>query len=191
MDEALREKAIQIARNFKEAGEMVYQAPYPELAARQLMEQRADVRADRIRELIRSRNMPKVVWAVLNRLAQHMLREREPLPGELADWMAERLAGNLEQPAKGDDRHANRDMIVVETVDQLVRFYKIRPLQNKEVSRKTDNRPTSACDVVAEVWGLTYDTVAKIWQKHDRQLMSRLSETHPPWSALDIRKFTD
>ena len=154
MDEALREKAIQIARNFKEAGKLAYQAPYPELAARLLMDQRAALRDDWIRKLIRDRNMPKVAWAVLNRLAQHMLRAREPLPGELADWMAERLAGNLEQPAKGDDRHANRDMIVVETVDVLVRHYNIRPLRNKEVSRKTANPPTSACHVVAKAWGL-------------------------------------
>ena len=92
MDEALYEKAIQIARNAKEGGKMAYQAPYPELVARQLMEQRADFRADCIRKLIRSRNKPKVAWAVLNRLAQHMLRARAcqvSLPiGWPNDWPA-------------------------------------------------------------------------------------------------------
>ena len=115
--------------------------------------------------LISESKETKVAWDALDLIAQDLLREGKPLPPALAEWVADVLADQLvkkkeqrwPRPDKGAHRVAHRNGRLCILISEL------RYLFDFNATRRYDDPPESACDVVAAAMDMPYKTVEKIW----------------------------
>jgi len=112
----------------------------------------------------------KEAWDALNLIAQALLRAGQPLPPELAEWIADVLADQSVErkkekrrprPARDPRRQHNRNLLLCLLVGYLVRLCDLK------ATRNDSDPPRSACDVVAAATGLSYKRVEGIWGKRD------------------------
>lgn len=106
-----------------------------------------------------------VAWDSLNLIAARLLRDGESLPTELAQWVADRLAGERLRPTKrGQDPDANhgRDRGIVDAVQWLVTSG-FTATRSKNRGSEANFEGGSACDAVAMAANLSYSRVEAIW----------------------------
>ena len=104
-------------------------------------------------------------WEELFALAAALRDRDEPLPCELADFMADvALERRRLRRRPGMQVTSGRDAAVILGVRHLQRS----PLQLKATRQKHDPKRRSACDVVAEAFGLSYGNTERIWRARDR-----------------------
>lgn len=99
------------------------------------------------------------VWFI----AQTLLRRRERLPDELAEWLADVMAGELRRPSTGVRKYRERDRVITLAVHHLGIRFGLNLKQSKSGER-------GAYDVVGEAFGLSPKMVDKIWGQRDRVL---------------------
>ena len=126
--------------------------------------QDAGGRAERMTALIATAETKKFAWDTLSRLAQHVLRAGEPVPVELATWVADVLAGQRKRPAKDGDPRGGRDAAMLACLDRLIHGHGLAPTRNQA------SPPESACDAVASAWSLSYKAVERVYL-HGRQTL--------------------
>ena len=148
-----------------------------------------------IQESVGNRN----TWDELNLIAQETLRSRKPLPDDLAEWVADVLAGKRPRPMLRRSRHSDsvgkaasasrsrqldpggskylQNMIIVTAIERLVtKGY--RPT-TRNSSRGNRCRPEggSICDAVGVAFAMgAYKTVEALWTEHKRREKDVLQE---------------
>ena len=100
-------------------------------AAVHYLAQDAGGRAERMTALIATAETKKFAWDTLSRLAQHVLRAGEPVPVELATWVADVLAGQRKRPAKDGDPCGGRDAAMLACLGRLIRDHGLAPTRNQ------------------------------------------------------------
>ncbi len=125
--------------------------------------------------LITESQETQVAWDSLNQIAQDLLREGKPLPPELAEWVADVLADQwVEEKRKKERRRRrprggarslqNRNRQLCVLVSQLMCLFDFA------ATRRWEDPPESACDVVAAAVGLSYKQVERIWNEREHDL---------------------
>lgn len=109
----------------------------------------------------------KIEWNELMVVAAYALRKRE-VPDALADWLADVLEGKRKRPKGGAKTTSGRDLLLARMVDTLCDNLGIQPTRNKAMKPTCDDDllKRSACDAVAEVVHLSYETVEKTWYEY-------------------------
>ena len=129
----------------------------------------------------------KGAWDGLNLIAQNLLREGQPLPPELAEWVADVLADQLvakkgqkrrPRPGRGLRRWFNRDLLLCLLVSQLICLFDLN------ATRNAGDPLLTACDVAAAAQGLSYKTVEKIWNNREPGMKSLFSS----WDKQKLRE---
>ena len=123
-------------------------------------------------------------WIALRMVAAELLRNHEPLPDALADWLAEVLEGKRTKPGRKPGKswyaHNSRDIWIGYAVSMLS-ILGMSPTRNEASPHE------SACDAVSQVVGerlsqsLSYAAVVSIWRK------LRATDIHlpAPWEVWD------
>ena len=126
----------------------------------------AEIREDLLRDLIWCSEEIAAAWDGLNLIAENLLQEGNPLPPNLAKWVADRLAERRPRPTKrGPDPDANlpRNLAVMVAVRQLVN-HEMRPTRRRRLVNNTACfKGGSACDAVGIAAGMSYKNVEAIW----------------------------
>lgn len=121
-------------------------------------------------------------WDSVNILAQQLLKDRVPLPGMLADWVADRLAGERPQPSKrGQNQLSNygRDILIVNCVSFVRLRESITVTRDGDAKIRVELLPEekrgrgcaeggSACDVAAKAFCVGYRRVVQIWGDREK-----------------------
>ena len=146
------ERAVSVARTFRK-----FQDEYPgpdlsALAPHVLINDPPEVLSHNLRVLIQRPENPKTAFETLKAIAVMMLRERQSLPPDLADWIADVLDGKRRKPAKGGDTLGVRDLVIQFAIHFIVRQFGLSPMRNEIAAER------SACDAVAEAWSMNYGT---------------------------------
>lgn len=170
MDRDTYEKAVRFAQQFKTLAEERYGGELGSIGAgfaHDFHEIDPSVEEHNLRVLIERPEKPKAAWDTLNHIAQHYLRNGNPMPPLLSEWVADVLNDQLlptkqrKRPrlAKHGDPKGTRNVAVQATVAALCSALDIDATRNRE-----SEPGVSACDVVADVWGLKYTATEKIWE---------------------------
>ena len=171
MGEARFEEAVQIARAIREQVETDLGTPR-ELFAKRWRAKHPDRQMELLATLVQCSAGIALTWDCLNEIAQHLLRNREPVPGPLADWLVTQLAGKPTRPKlPGQDPHANlvRNTAIVEAVQNLVllpprfRATRTKRLPMRKPPGKASVEGGSACDAVGVAFSMNYKAVEKVW----------------------------
>ena len=110
----------------------------------------------------------------VNRIAQGHLRAGATMSRELAEWVADRLEGTRQRPAKpGPSKGAKapRDKLIASIVQALV-DRGFRATRNPRLPMKTARAYASAeggsaCDAVGVALDMGYKAVEKVWTNSD------------------------
>ena len=110
----------------------------------------------------------------VNRIAQDHLRAGATMSRELAEWVADRLEGTRQRPAKpgaSKGAKAPRDRLIASVVQALV-DRGFRATRNPRLPMKTARAHASAeggsaCDAVGVALGMGYKAVEKVWTNSD------------------------
>ena len=110
-------------------------------------------------------------------LADEYNRSGAPLPANLAQFLTAVASGRAARPARPGrpETKGGRDTQVALCVGFLVEMHGMTATLNEAYDPA--DRP-SACHVVAEGWGLKYDTVAKVWEKRDKHLVQGIRDCY-------------
>ena len=90
------------------------------------------------------------------------LRATNPVPAELAVWMADVLQGKIKPPPDKADKTKARDWIIARMVTELAKEFNLNPT-------RTDSRENgrSACDAVEKAYPrLGYQSIKKAYFKY-------------------------
>ena len=101
----------------------------------------------------------KLEWDAVSLIAQETLRAGEQLPQDLADWVADVLAGDRPRPTTGPQTTSYRNFLFCLAIRHLQHEFGLTPTRNE--TSDTD----SGCDVVAEAAGVRYKTVESAWSR--------------------------
>ena len=110
----------------------------------------------------------------VNRIAQDHLRAGATMSRELAEWVADRLEGTRQRPAKpgrSKGAKAPRDKLIASVVQALV-DRGFRATRNPRLPKKTARAYASAeggsaCDAVGVALDMGYKAVEKVWTNSD------------------------
>ena len=96
-------------------------------------------------------------WDALTKAAAMLLRSRQPLGDALSVWKA---GGQTKRPdgrkVTRGRRKALRNSAIIEAIRALERC-------GRTATRNDESARNSACDAVAEAFGLSYESIRKIW----------------------------
>ena len=112
-------------------------------------------------ELIQRSRHAKLDWEAVSLIAQEALRGAVPLPMDLAEWVADVLAGVRTRPRTSPRTTSARDSMFSLAVYDLRSRFGLSPTRNET------SPAHSACDVVAAAGGFTYKTVERAWTNRD------------------------
>ena len=112
-------------------------------------------------ELIERSRHAKLDWDAVSLIAQEALRGAAPLPMDLAEWVADVLAGVRTRPRRSPQTTSARDRMFSLAVDDLRNRFGLSPTRNETSPAQ------SACDVVATAGGFAYKTVERAWTNRD------------------------
>ena len=123
-------------------------------------------------------------WDAVNGIAQGHLRAGAPMSRELAEWVADRLEGTRQRPAKpGPSKGAKvtRDRLIASVVQALV-DRGFRATRNPRLPMKTARAHASAeggsaCDAVGVALGMGYKAVEKVWTNSEPSARALLRES--------------
>lgn len=117
-----------------------------------------------VSELLASAEHDRIAFETARRLAALALRERAAIPKSLSDWIAGLVDGAIKPPKKrGQHPTKNfvRDLAIASKVSLVSRNEGIPPTRNAASGKRN-----SACDIVAAQNEMTFDAVAKIWDRY-------------------------
>ena len=101
-------------------------------------------------------------------LAVVLLRKRRALPLDLADWIADELAGDFPKPKGRSDMVSLRNNLIGNAMHYVVEALGLTPTRDAYKKYEMNERWT-ACDAARKVWpGLGYDSARKIWTQFNR-----------------------
>ena len=123
-------------------------------------------RREMVRLMTCGESETKLGWQAKRLIAQMHLRERTPLPSELAEWVCDVLEGKLKKPGKGEQRYAMRDQLLADLVAEATVRLDLKATRNKI------SESTSACDVVSEALPAkyTYKVVSLAWEANKHRM---------------------
>ena len=95
-------------------------------------------------------------------------------------WQRDEPCARCERPRKGAEKHFLRDLDIHEIVGLVVRIWGVTATRNPE-----SNVRQSACDIVAEALGMSYEAVASIHNRHPKSPVKRRRTVNadPPCDA--------
>ena len=112
-------------------------------------------------ELIERSRHAKLDWEAVSLIAQEALRGAAPLSRDLAEWVADVLAGVRTRPRTSPQTTSARDRMFTLAVYDLRTRFGLSPTRNETSPAR------SACDVVAVAGGFSYKTVERAWTNRD------------------------
>ena len=112
-------------------------------------------------ELIERSRHAKLDWEAVSLIAQEALRGAVPLPTDLAEWVADVLAGVRTRPRKNPQTTSARDRMFTLAVYDLRNRFGLSPTRNETSPAR------SASDVVAVAGGFSSKTVERAWTNRD------------------------
>ena len=129
-----------------------------------------DGRGDFLSGLIEGSGETKLEWDSVSLIAQELLREGEPLPAELAEYVADVLEGKRPRPNKGPMATSRRDATIFLAVDHVAQRFHLNPTRRrKPVEREAlphcCAEGGSACDVVGAAFGVGYKVAERAWDQ--------------------------
>ena len=165
MREETFQAAVDIARNVLRHECEAWGTTGAESMARLYKRRAVDSRESFLRDLVWCSEEITVAWDSLNLIAQDLLRAGEPLPAQLAAWVADNLAGERSRPTgRGQDPDAkvSRNHAVMVAVRHLAN-QGITATRNKPGLNRACLEGGSACDAVGIAANLSYKAVEGIW----------------------------
>ena len=165
MDEKKFNQFVEVARDVLRQERDLWGETPAAVMARLYKRRAPETRADFLRDMFWCSDEITVAWDSLSLIAQEILRDGESLPAELAEWVADRLAGKKPRPTqRGQDSDAksNRNRSVMVAVRYLV-SQGMTATRNKTEVDHACFEGGSACDAVGLAAKLGYKTVEKIW----------------------------
>ena len=173
MDEARFEAAVQIAREVRQQVETTLSTP-PEAMARGYRRVRADRQPMLLAQMLWCSSAIRTAWDSVRLIARQRLRDGEPLPPELASWVADVLEDVSKPRAEkkrprptvrgrhAPDAYFVRNRAIVDAVQWLT-HQGFRATRNKPVEEACAEGG-SACDAVGVAFGKEkYKAVEKVW----------------------------
>ena len=130
-------------------------------------------------------------WDGLSLLAQWLLRQGDPLPSPLANWLADVLAGRALRKGKGQRPSATaRHIVIIDAIEWAIRAFNRNPTRsNATVYPECCAKQGSGCDVVGIAlgehmpeWGSLpprYKTIESLWLRRNA-VRSRAARENPP-----------
>ena len=130
-------------------------------------------------------------WDGLSLLAQWLLRQGDPLPSPLANWLADVLAGRAPRQGKGQRPSATaRHIVIIDAIEWAIRAFNRNPTRsNATVYPECCAKQGSGCDVVGIAlgehmpeWGSVpprYKTIESLWLRRNA-VRSRAARENPP-----------
>ena len=112
-------------------------------------------------ELIERSRHAKLDWRAVSLIAQGALRGAAPLPRDLAEWVADVLAGVRTRPRRSPQATSARDRMFTLAVYDLRNRFGLSPTRNETSPAQ------SACDVAAIAGDFSYKTVERAWTNRD------------------------
>ena len=106
-------------------------------------------------------------WDAMSQLAREHLRNRQPLPDKLADWVADVLEGKCQRPPKSDDDDAHKRVEIYLLIYHFIRLYDLTPTRGLNGLSRCSAEGGTACDVVGAAAGLNYKNAEKYWNERD------------------------
>ena len=128
--------------------------------------------------LISGSGETKLEWDSVSLIVQELLREGDPLPAELAEWVADVLEGKRSRPTTGGQTKSGRDRMIYLVVYHVADRFKLKPTRRWAQGWGQNVLPDccaeggSACDVVGAAFGVKYKTAERAWNERDPLLQS-------------------
>ena len=101
----------------------------------------------------------KLEWEALSLIAQKALRSGEMISQDLAEWIADALAGDRRRPTTGAQSKSYRNFLFCLAVRHLQNEFGLTPTSNPTSDAH------SACEVVSEAAVYSLKTVEAAWAK--------------------------
>ena len=121
-------------------------------------------RPERLAAYILASREDRLAWDVLYDLVPRLRRGGQALPNELAEWWISATTGVLKPPKRGGKvvhRNRARDTAIAAAVKGIHDVSGIP----YEFDEPKSGDPHTACHVVANRLGMTYEAVRSIWRK--------------------------
>ncbi len=109
-------------------------------------------------DFIRESEISARYFDLLKEICANMLEDGYTLSAPLADWLSKYLRGHVNRPRKeSSTRNSERNFLICQFVEELKNL-------GFERTRNTDGKnPTSGCDVVAKVYGVSFENIKSIY----------------------------
>jgi len=95
---------------------------------------------------------------LLKEICANILEDGNTLSTPLAKWLSKHLRGQVERPRKeSSTKNSERNFLICQFVEELKNL-------GFDKTRNTDGKnPTSGCDVVAEAYGVSFESIKSIY----------------------------
>lgn len=145
----------------------------PKIAARGYRMAAVASRPGVLARLIQRSADEPVAWDAVNLIARDLLRDGEPLPSELAAWVADELEKKHKRPGRigrNPDENVVRDIYIIQAVEVLVEKG-LNPTRSHAISDQCCAKGDSACDAVGVAFRaafgmMSYRAIQRVWTKH-------------------------
>ncbi|MDE0423213.1 MAG: hypothetical protein OXK76_20275 [Gammaproteobacteria bacterium] len=146
------------------------------------------------RSLVDDAKERQFAFRSLSRIVEGDRRACRPLPPAVeawqrARWRLDEHSQRPKRPRKGAEKRFLRDLDIYEIVELVVRLWEVTATRNPE----SDVRQ-SACDIVAEALGMSYEAVASIHNRHPKSPVRRYHSflrALPGVTSWDIRTIAE
>lgn len=116
-------------------------------------------------------------WDALSAMAQSAVRDRtQPLPSQIAGWLADELAGHRPRPTTGKMTLVCRDLVVASTIELLRWSYDLKPTRSSDRGDRCSAEGGSGCDAIGVALTLAYKNVERIWHQWGEQRAAAVKE---------------
>ena len=182
MDEAKFAEAVQFAEQYREGAS----GDWPKRQADRYPPFPAGLRPMMLSLWIANSAKSRPYWDAVSLIAQQHLRNGEPLPDVLRQWLADVLADPRNGPKRPPGRYAPgekqvRNGTLVEVIQMLV-GKGLTATRTRAKGEEACAGGGSACDAVGVAFELRYDAVRTVWETFRKKPTRAESE----WLGLNI-----
>ena len=138
------------------------------------------MREPHLDDLIARSAVSRTAWDAVNLIGENALRNGDPLPAGLAEWMADVLSDQREceckarprPPKRGDpvSNLANRDRIIAGAVEHVAERFELYPTRSSTKGERCTAAGGSACDVVGAAATMGYKAIEGIWLSYAKSI---------------------
>ena len=109
-------------------------------------------------DFIRKSEISARYFDILNEICAILSEDGREFPTLLAKWLSKRLRGEVKRPRKkSDTKNSERNFLICQFVNELENL-------GFSATRNTDGtNPTSACDIIAVAYGMSYDAIKSVY----------------------------